>query len=92
MMEIWGTDTFLKFEKRHCSFEVKGGCLTVKMLYWEGDGEGGETEGEAEATLDAEETEAVRNMLVSDAIRSYGRAIKSVYEPQPSLQVMLKKG
>ena len=67
-----GSDTLIKFDRKDCSFEVKDGCLTVKVAYWEGDGEGGETEGEAEATLDAEETEMVRNMLVSDAISSYG--------------------
>ena len=67
-----GSDTLIKFDRKDCSFRVKGGRLTVKVAYWQGDGEGGETEGEAEATLDAEETEMIRKMLVRDAISSYG--------------------
>ena len=84
--------TFLKFDRKNCSFGVKDGRLTVKVAYWQGDGEGGETEGEAEVTLDAEATEMVRNMLVSDAIRAHGRTIKALYERPPSLSEILKWG
>lgn len=69
LIDIWGTDTFVKFERKNCSFEVKDGCLTVKIAYWVGDGEGGETEGEAEVTLGVEETEIVTIMLAEDAVK-----------------------
>ena len=68
-MDAFVTDTLVKFDLKECQFEIKDGCLEVKISYWVGDGEGGETEGEAEVTLGVEETEIVTIMLAEDAVK-----------------------